>query len=292
MIPSSVVEILPKKEMQKRSRRQWSSHLRVAALLLITFIFLLPFLYVLLVSLRSRLELLMSPLGLPQNPSLDNYRTVIGQMNYGRSLLNTIGISLATCLLISIITPLAAYPLARLSMRWTKAVYVLFSLGLVIPFFLIMIPLYTVVKSLGLMNTYTGVVLLYTTSNLPLGIFLYTSFIHTIPRELEEAAVIDGSTPLQTFRYIVLPLLRPVTATLLIFVVLSVWNDFLLPLLFLSNPESRTIMINVYSFVGQYGFDPTTLFPASVLASLPLLIFFFVLQRQIVAGITAGAVKG
>ncbi len=222
---------------------------------------------------------------------LDNYRLVIGQMDYGWAIANTLGATLASTLIVAVVAPLAAYPIARLQVRWTRVVHGVFLVGLTVPFFLSMILLCTILRTLGLLNTYTGVVLLYATLNLPLAVFFYTSLLRSVPRGLEEAAV-NGCTPLGTFRHIVLPLLRPVTATLAMFVTLSVWNDFLLQLVFLNKPENRTIMISVYSFVGEHGFDPTTLFPAAILASLPLIVFFLILQRQIGPGSAAGAVKG
>ncbi|ULH18020.1 carbohydrate ABC transporter permease (plasmid) [Deinococcus sp. KNUC1210] len=266
--------------------------LKSALLLIVTLLYLTPLLYALMISLKSRLEAATAPLAWPSHLHFENYTAVAEQMNYLRAVLNTIGITAATAVLIAVIAPLAAYPIARLNVRWTNLMYQLFIVGLTIPFFMVMVPLYGLMRMLGLINTQLGVILLYTALNLPLAIFFYTSFLRDVPRELEEAAAIDGCGPLGAFRHVVLPLLRPVAATLTMFVTLSVWNDFLLPLVFLYKPEARTIMVSVYSFVGQYGFDPTNLFPAAVLGSLPLLVFFLILQRQIIAGIAAGAVKG
>jgi len=273
-------------------RKRWTNLLLSALVLLLTLGYLLPIFLMLVMSVKSQAEYVQNPLALPQRPTLENFSAVIAQMQYLRAIANTIGITLASTVLIVIIAPLAAYPLARTRARWTNLIYQGFIAGLTIPLFVVMLPLYSVMKTLGLLNTYQGVVLLYTALNLPLAIFFYTGFIRSVPVELEEAAAIDGCSPLLGFWYIVLPLLRPITATLAMFVTLSVWNDFLLPLVFLFKPEARTIMVSVYSFVGEYGFQPTTLFPAAVLASLPLLIFFFVLQKQIIAGVSAGAVKG
>jgi len=262
------------------------------ALVLLAFIYLGPLIFAVIVSFKTPLEVSVSPTSLPARPQFENYVTVFSQMNYVRGVLNTLGITIAVAVIVSLIAPLAAYPLARISSGWTRLTYQFFAAGLVIPFFASMIPLYSLMKALGLINTYFGVVLIYVAANLPLAIFFYTSFIQSIPRELEEAAALDGCTRIGTFRWIVLPLLRPVTGTLMLFVTLGVWNDFLLPLVFLFKPEARTIMVSVYSFVGERGFDPTRLFPAVILASLPLVIFFLFLSRQIVAGIGAGAVKG
>lgn len=277
---------------RQRSRLLWKERLRAGLLLLSSLFFLAPMFLTISISLRSRLEVAKNPLAFPTQLHFENYAEVFGRMDYLRAIANTFGITLAVVALVVILAPLAAYPLARVSTRWTAIVYRLFLGGLTIPFVVILVPLYLLMRDLHLINTYTGIVLLYTALNMPFAVFLYTSFISSIPRELEEASVIDGAAPLGTFRYIILPLLRPVSATLAMSVSLSVWNDFLIPLVFLHSPESRPIMVSVYSFLGQYGFDPITLFPAAVLGSLPLLIFFFALQRQIIAGVTAGAVKG
>jgi raffinose/stachyose/melibiose transport system permease protein len=273
----------------KRARQQLVAAI---ALVVLAIVYLGPLLFAIVVSFKSPLEVSVSPISLPERPRFENYFTVFSQMNYLRGVLNTLGITIAVAVIVSLIAPLAAYPLARISSNWSRLTYQFFAAGLVIPFFASMIPLYGLMKALGLVNTYFGVVLIYVAGNLPLAIFFYTSFIQSVPRELEEAAALDGCTQIGIFRWIVLPMLRPVTGTLMLFVTLAVWNDFLLPLVFLFKPESRTIMVSVYSFVGERGFDPTLLFPAVILASLPLVIFFLVLSRQIVAGIGAGAVKG
>ncbi len=275
-----------------RRRRRWGPVIAGVALSAVVVVYLLPLLLAVGMSLKTSAELVQQPLAWPTRLTFDNYASVFAQMNYWRMVGNTVLITLASTILVSLIAPLAAYPLARVPSRWTNAVYLLFVAGLTIPFFMLMIPVQLLMKALGLINTYAGVILLYTTLNLPLAVFFYTSFIRTIPRELEEAAAIDGCTPVQTFWHIVLPMLQPVTGTLAMFVTLSVWNDFLLPLVFLYSPDSRTIMVSVASFIGMYGFNPASLFPAAVLASLPLLLFFFFLQRQIIAGVAAGAVKG
>ena len=261
-------------------------------LILVTVIYLLPVGYMLLTSVKSSLEIAVNPLGVPRSLNFENYIDVFNRMNYLRAVLNTVFITAVSSIGIVLVSALAAYPLARVQTRWSSLAYQYFSFGLMIPSFVVIIPLYTLMRSLGLLNTYAGLILIYIAFNIPFAVFFFTSFIRSLPKELEEAGLIDGCTPITVFWYIVLPLLRPVIGTVTMFITLSIWNDFLLPLVFLFDANSRTIMVNVYSFLGYYGFNPTTLFPAAVLGSLPLLIFFFFLQRQIIAGITAGSVKG
>lgn len=270
----------------------WATLLSAFGLILVTVIYLLPVVYMLLTSVKSSLEIAVNPLGLPRSLNFENYIDVFGRMNYLRAVLNTIFITAVSSIGIVLVSALAAYPLARVQTRWSSAVYQYFSFGLMIPSFVVIIPLYSLMRSVGLLNTYAGLILIYIAFNIPFAVFFFTSFIRSLPKELEEAGLIDGCTPITVFWYIVLPLLRPVIGTVTMFITLSIWNDFLLPLVFLFDANSRTIMVNVYSFLGYYGFNPTTLFPAAVLGSLPLLVFFFFLQRQIIAGITAGSVKG
>lgn len=278
----------------KSARRPvpWWTLLSGLGLLLFTALYLLPVGYMLLTSVKSSLEIAVNPLGFPQHLSFENYIDVFTRMNYVRSVLNTVFITAVSSFGIVICAALAAYPLARLQTRWTNAIYHYFSFGLMVPSFVVIIPLYSLMRSLGLVNTYAGLILIYIAFNIPFAVFFFTSFIRALPKELEEAALIDGCTPITVFWHIILPLLRPVIGTVTMFITLSIWNDFLLPLVFLFDQSSRTVMVTVYSFLGYYGFNPTTLFPAAVLGSLPLLVFFFFLQRQIIAGISAGAVKG
>ena len=276
----------------RRRPISWARLLSACGLILVTVIYLLPVGYMLLTSVKSSLEIAVNPLGLPRGLNFENYIDVFNRMNYLRAVFNTVFITAISSIGIVLVSALAAYPLARVQTRWTNAAYQYFSFGLMIPSFVVIIPLYSLMRSVGLLNTYAGLILIYIAFNIPFAVFFFTSFIRSLPKELEEAGLIDGCTPITVFWYIVLPLLRPVIGTVTMFITLSIWNDFLLPLVFLFDANSRTIMVNVYSFLGYYGFNPTTLFPAAVLGSLPLLVFFFFLQRQIIAGITAGSVKG
>ncbi|RKU00067.1 carbohydrate ABC transporter permease [Burkholderia sp. Nafp2/4-1b] len=258
----------------------------------ITGVVLLPILYMLAMSVRSGSEIALNPLGLPSTIHWSNYTRTFAEMNYWRSVANTIGITVVVTLLVSVIGSMAAYPLARLRTRMSSALYILLTLGLTIPMFVSLTPIYLLLRDFGLLNTYAGIILAYTVLNLPLGVFFYCSFLKSIPPELEEAAVLDGCSAWQVYWYVILPLLRPITGTLAMFVTLHVWNDLVYPLLFLSDESKFPITVSVFRFIGTQDVDPTKLFPAAVLGTLPLLVMFLVLQRQIVAGISAGAVKG
>jgi raffinose/stachyose/melibiose transport system permease protein len=196
-----------------------------------------------------------------------------------------------SCLCITILGSLASYPLARITQGWSTAMYRLFILGTSVPVFVVVAPLYLLMRDLNLLDSYTGLIIIYTAVNLPVAVFFYTSFIRSIPVDLEEAAALDGCGAFRTFFVIILPLLRPVTSTLLTFVSLQIWNDLLVPLVFLQDPDKRTVMVNAYSFIDPHTVQPTTLFPAALLGVLPLFLIFIFLQRYVVAGMSAGAVK-
>ncbi|MFK4851910.1 carbohydrate ABC transporter permease [Microbacterium sp. ZW T6_19] len=250
-----------------------------------------PFAYTLVTSLRPASDVINDPLGWPTSLTLDNIVNAYEKMNYTQGLLSSTIMLVGTLFLTIVAGSLAAYPLARISRSWTTWVYRVFIAGSTIPIFVLIAPLYLLLRDAGLLNSYAGVILAYTAINLPVAIFFYTSFFRQIPIELEEAAAIDGSGPVRTFFVVLFPLLRPVTATLATFLTLSVWNDLIVPLVFVQDPSLKTVMVNAYSLVGSYTLDPSLLFPAALLGVAPLLIVFAFLQRYIVSGLTMGAVK-
>ncbi|MEU6256842.1 carbohydrate ABC transporter permease [Streptomyces sp. NPDC047043] len=271
--------------------RRLTGGLGTVLLCLGTLLFVLPFLFTVATSLRTAADVARSPLGIPHSLTLKNFSDAFSQIHYGPSTLNTLLITGFSCVAVTVIGSLAAYPLARITQHWSTAVYRLFILGTSIPVFVVVAPLYLLMRDLNLLDSYAGVVLIYTALNLPVAVFFYTSFIRAIPADLEEAAALDGCGAFRTFFTIILPLLRPVTSTLLTFISLQIWNDLLVPLVFLQDPGKRTVMVNAYSFIDPHTVQPTTLFPAALLGVLPLLLIFVFFQRQVVAGMSAGAVK-
>ncbi|RKF19767.1 carbohydrate ABC transporter permease [Alginatibacterium sediminis] len=284
-------EISVSKRTKTKNKQRWVDRFQVLFLSVLAILILLPIFYMISMSFRTRREIMMDPLGLPSSLLIENYQKVAEAMNYGTSIFNTIFITASVIVLVSILSSLAAYPLARIRHKLSTWLYILLTLGLVIPPFAGLTPLYLFMRDLGLLNSYLGLIIAYTTLNLPLGVFFYTSFMKSVPIELEEAARLDGASYLKTYWYVVLPLLRPITGTLGLFITLTVWNDIVYPLLFVTDDSKYTIMVAVVRFLGTYSIDPTQLFPAAVLASAPLLILFMLLQKQVVSGITAGAVK-
>ncbi|MEU4192021.1 carbohydrate ABC transporter permease [Kribbella sp. NPDC026611] len=267
---------------------------RISAGLLLVFslIMLLPILMVLNVSLRPAGDTSTGALSLPSHLAWGNYADMFRRMNFLQSLSNTLTITLVSIVVVVLAGSAAAWAIARHGRTWTTFTYHVFVSGLTIPVFVLLTPLYLLMRQLTLLDTFPAVIIGNVALNLPFAVFFYSSFLRTVPTELEEAAAIDGCGVFRTYWSIVLPLLKPATATIAIFVSIGIWNDLVLPLLFLSSPSKTTITLSVYSFIGSQGrFKPAELFPAVALATIPLFLLFAVMQRRIVAGMTAGMGK-
>lgn len=274
-----------------RRRKLLRSRLSSAGLLLVTLVVVAPILLMLKVSLQSDSDLAANPLSLPSHLNFHNYVAAFHDMNYGRSVFNTILITGGAAVLVLLTGSLAAWPLARLTRRWTKVVYQGFVAGLTVPVFVMITPLYILMRDLGLLDSYASVILAEAAISLPFAVLFFTSFLRSVPAELEEAAAIDGAGALRTYWHVVLPLLRPASATLLITLTLAVWNDLIMPLVLLTSEDKQTITLDVYSTIGTHAYSASQLLPTVVLGTAPLLVVFVVLQRHIVAGITAGVGK-
>lgn len=252
-----------------------------------------PIYYLLVTTFKTPAEASAHPLGLPVHFTLENYKKALDAMAYGRALFNNIFITgIAVCFLL-IFSSMAAYVITRGQGRIFKVMYSVFMVGLIVPFQIAIIPLYKIISGMHLMNKLTGVVVIDVFCiNLPLSIFLFRGFISTVPKELEEAAEIDGCSTFGIFVKIIFPLLKPIVSTVAILDALAVWNDFMTPLLFLQSPEKGVLLQEVYKNVGPFSTNWTSFFPMLVLATLPLVVFYLVMQRSIIEGVVAGSVKG
>src|SRR5579875_2309217 len=268
---------------------------RGLALLIVLFwsaLVVIPLVVLLSVALKSPVDLLNNPMGWPTRFVWSNFVDAWNNAALGQAFFNSVLIAGATVLGLIVCGALAAYPLARFTGSWSRRIYIYFVVGLIVPIQLGLFPLYKEMHDLHLINTYCGVILLYIAVNLPFVIFLYTGFIKAVPRELEEAALLDGASPMQTFWLIVFPLLTPVTATVAITGALSTWNDFFIPLIFLQRDGIQTLPLAIFNFVGQYNNNWSLIFASVIISSLPLVVIFLVLQRYFIKGIAAGALRG
>ena len=262
-------------------------------LLIITFIVLTPIYYLLVTTFKSGTEAAAKPMALPSSWDITPYINAFEKMQYPRAFGNTLFITATAVLLIVIFGSMAGYALARTKSKMGTRVFLLFLAGLIVPFQMNIVSLYKIVKGFGLMNTLWSVILVDVAINTPQAVFLFKEFIEsTIPKELEEAAAIDGCSVFKRFFLIVLPLLKPVISTVVIIVTLNVWNEFMTPLLFLQSRENDVILQEVTRNIGQFATDWTALFPMLMLGVAPLMIFYVFMQKYIIAGVAAGAVKG
>ena len=256
-------------------------------------IWFIPVYYLIVTTLKSPQEATQSHLGLPKVWMFENYVQAWNKMEYPRALFNTVQITVLAVAIIVLITSLAGYAMARTRTKWGNRFFLLFLAGLMVPFQMNIVSLFKIVKTIGLMNTVWAVILVDVAINIPQGIFLFKEFIESsVPRELEEAAEIDGCSVIQKFFVIVLPLLKPVIATVVIIVTLNVWNEFMTPLLFIQSRENSVILQEVSRNIGQFSTDWTALFPMLMLGVAPLMLFYLFMQKYIIAGVAAGAVKG
>lgn len=250
--------------------------------------FLFPLYVLVSISLKRPTDVASSPLGPPTEMFLANYGEAWAEASLGRALFNSTVVTTLNVLALVVLGSLAAYWLARRKQRLSYVVYMLFVLGLMLPLQLGMIPLYQLMRDLGILNTYTSLILFSTGAHLPLTIFLYTGFLRALPREYEEAALVDGATPRQAFIRIVFPLLRPITGTVIILNAISAWNDFLTPLLYVGGTRLETLPVAIFSFRGEYTADWGVMFAGLVIAIIPILIVYFLLQRYIIRGFASG----
>ena len=253
--------------------------------------FMIPIYYLFVSTFKTQAEIVASPLGLPSSFNLSNYVRALHGMNFFQHLFNSLLITSVAVVLIVVFGSMASYTIARWSNRFTRLLRIYFLIGFMVPLQTTLLPLFLIMKNLQLINTYQGLILLHSNGAV-FAVFLYSGFIRAMPRDLEEAASVDGAGVFRTFWQIVFPLLRPVTATLVIFNTIWIWNDFLLSYLFLSSTDKSTLTMQVYNGVGQYYTDWSIMMPVLVLAMLPMVIFYLFMQRHIVAGLTTGSLKG
>jgi raffinose/stachyose/melibiose transport system permease protein len=250
--------------------------------------FLFPVYALVVLSFKSSQQIASAPLSPTFSPTLRNFSKAWSSAALGPALLNSTVITVACLVCLIALGSFAAYFLSRCAPRLGYGLYVLFLLGMVLPFQLGMIPLFKLVDHLGLLGSYQGMILFYTGIQMPFTIFLFTGFIRALPRDYANAALIDGASHLQAFTRVVFPLLRPITGTVLILNAVFIWNDFFTPLLYLGGSDRETVPVRVFSFVGQYVSDYGLVFAGLVLAALPIIVIFLVLQRYVIRGFASG----
>ncbi|MFM7447943.1 MAG: carbohydrate ABC transporter permease [Leptolyngbyaceae cyanobacterium] len=253
---------------------------------------LLPLVWLVSTALKSPTENIFQfpPQLIPAQPTLQNFVTVWTTRPFGRYLFNSVVVSILTVVLNLLFCALAAYPLARLNFRGRDLIFTLIVATIMIPFQIVMIPLYILSVKLGLRNTYLGIIFPAIAS--AFGIFLLRQAFRGVPKELEEAARLDGCSELGLWWYVMLPSIRPALVTLGIFVFIGAWSDFLWPLIILDRPEYYTLPLGVATLAGTFSLDWRLIAAGSVISIVPILLFFILMQRYIVATESGSGVKG
>lgn len=261
----------------------------MCTLLFVLYVF--PFLLILLNSFKTRLEVVANPLSLPKSFSFANFIEAYQTMNYGSAVLNSLIITVISVTVIIIFSSMLAYFLVRWNWKINKVIFTALVASMIIPFQSVMIPFVTIFGNLNLLNSRGMLIYFYLGFGISMATFMFHGFIKNIPVELEEAAIIDGANKFQVFFKIVMPMLKPTTATIAILDVLWVWNDYLLPSLVLVNDDVRTLPLSTFYFFGKYTANYNVAMAALVLVLLPVLIFYFVMQKKIISGVVDGAIK-
>ena len=250
----------------------------------------IPLLIIVFNSLKTQGEAVSIEFSLPEVPILRNYIEVMEQVNIGQAFLNSIIISVFTVLVATVGAALCSFVLARRRTRLHRFMYMFFLVGLVAP--LNMVPAILVLQKLRLMDSLLGLILLYSALVTPFTIFLYYGFISSVPKELDEAAIIDGCGPLGLFWKVIFPLLKPVTVTVVILNFMNAWNDFITPFYVMNSSDKLPMTTMVYSFFGQFQRSWHYVSVIMVMIVVPIIIVYAIGQKYIIAGMTAGAVKG
>lgn len=259
-----------------------------AIMIAFAFVFIYPAIFVIISALKPDSEIMLRPLALPSSLFFDNFIKAWKVMEFPKAAFTTFCITALGVSGIVQTSSMAAWMLARTQRRHSWLIFSLFAFALVIPFQIIMVPLSVLASDLGMTNP-AGLVVLYWGLGAPMAVFMYHGFVKSVPRELEESAAIDGAGTGYIFFRIVFPLLKPITATIAILDALWIWNDFLLPLLII---KQGTIQLAQMQFYGQFLKEYGPLTASLVLSATPIVIFYLSLQKYIVKGIAAGAVKG
>ncbi len=260
--------------------------------ILLAILFVYPVLFALMSAFKSNGDILKNPVAFPSSLYVQNFKDLFAQSDFVTAIIHSIVLTVVSEVLIVCIVPMAAYGIERRPGKFTGFVYSFFLAGMMIPFHLYMFPLFRQMKVFHIFGTMAGPVVSYIAGSIAFGTLLYSSFLKGVPLEIEEAAMIDGCNPFQTFWKVTFPLLGPCTGSMVILNGLGIWNDYLMPYLVLPSDKAKTITVEIASFVGQYTARWDIVFAGTIISIIPALVIFCMFQKYFVKGITAGAAKG
>ncbi len=276
--------------MRRRSTAARVLQIELPVLVILLFA-LLPFAWMVLTSIKPAPELAEWPVRyLPREATLDHYRELIQRTSFAGNLLNSLIIACGAALLGLAVSIPAAYAFSRFRFRGRRALMTGFLTVNMFPIVLLIIPLFLMMRSLGLLDTFLGVILGHSTFAIPFAIWMLTSYFATVPVELDEAATIDGATRLEAIRHVILPLVMPGVVTAGIYIFITSWNEYLFAMM-LSGQNVRTVTVALQLFIGEFTIQWGLLTAGGTLIAIPVTVLFLLVQRRLVGGLTAGAVK-
>jgi len=296
-VVDTATSIRPPSEVGDRNVRSYRTRRRLArlGLYLLAFvtmaIIVIPLAFSVLGGFRTSQQLSADPVGLPNPWVWENYSMLLRSGSFWRQIWNSTLVALLTTVVVLPAASMAAFVLARYSFRGRELVYGLFTLGLLFPVAVAILPLFIVLRQVGLLSNPLGVALPQAAFGLPISIIIMRPFFRGVPQSLQDAARIDGCGPLRFYWYVMLPLSRPVLSTIAVITIVGSWNAFLLPLLVLIEPSNHTLPIGVNNISSQYATDFSIVLAYTTLSMIPALIFYALAERQIIGGLTSGAVK-
>ena len=276
------------KDVKKTGPKQILIYVLFAVLLIL---FLVPFALVLLNSFKPNKEIILSPLALPKEINLQGYVKAFSSMNYVQTFTNSLIITVLSIVFIILFAVMCAYFFARNNWKINKIIFSIMVTSMIIPFQTIMIPVVRNFSAVNAVDNIFMVVVFYVGAHISMGVFMFQGFIKGIPVELDEAATIDGCGQFQILFKIVFPLLKPIISTVAVLDILAIWNDFLLPYILLQSNRLKTLPLMTYSFFGQYSVDYSLVCSGLIMSILPVIIIYIFLQKQIIEGVVAGAIK-
>lgn len=261
--------------------------------IIVVLIFLCPFYIAIVYAVKSPESTMKTGLAFPTEFYWQNFAEAIEVSDFWNAAKNSLIVTVVSVILLMLICSMAAYTIARNKRsKFYQSFYYIFLAAMMLPFQVVMLPIYVQFRDLGLMNTKLGLVLAISGFQLAYNIFVYVGFVRSIPIDMEEAAYIDGAGKFKTFFRIVLPMMKPIISSTLVLNALAVWNDFQISLIIAQKPEVRTIPLTQYFFFGQYSIKLNMAFAAFVMAMIPIILLYLFLQKYIISGVMSGAVKG
>lgn len=253
---------------------------------------LIPLLWLFITSLKTNKEYFESPFTFPAVPQIQNYLNAFEQANLGRMIFNSVLVSIIATFLNIMIASMASYAISRFRFRGREIIFALFSAGIMVPLNAMMVPYFTIFSKAGMLDSLAALIILYASIGIPISTFIIRGFMDSFPKEIEEAAYMDGCGFFGRFFRIVLPLTKTGMVTAATFQFITCWNEFVYANLLTSSPNTKTIQIGIRYFTNQFTTDYVSMYAAIIIAIIPSILIYALFQEQIISGLTAGAVKG